>query len=204
MANKKISELTLFATANSTDEIPVNRLGMNGKLTVASLGSFSHYIGESYGGGVIFHLWKDNAGVEHGLIVSIVDLNTSSVYSNITSYTNALSTWNGQANTNALKAQVGATSGAWKHADDYSYNGFTDWYLPAIDELMLLANNRFNVNKTLSTIGGATEIPTMYPYWSSSQSGSVSTFAYNLNFSALTPSDLSKGTSARVRGIRQF
>lgn len=37
MANKKISELTLFATANSTDEIPVNRLGMNGKLTVASL-----------------------------------------------------------------------------------------------------------------------------------------------------------------------
>ena len=38
MANKKISELTLFATANSTDEIPVNRAGMNGKLTVASLG----------------------------------------------------------------------------------------------------------------------------------------------------------------------
>lgn len=37
MANKKISELTLFATANSTDEIPVNRLGMSGKLTAASL-----------------------------------------------------------------------------------------------------------------------------------------------------------------------
>lgn len=37
MANKKISELTLFPTANSTDEIPVNRLGMNGKITVSSL-----------------------------------------------------------------------------------------------------------------------------------------------------------------------
>lgn len=203
MANKKISELTLFPSAQSTDEIPVNRLGMNGKLAVSSLTS-SRYIGESYGGGVIFHLWKDNAGVEHGLIVSIVDLNTSSVYSNATSYTSALSTWDGQANTNVLKAQVLATSGAWKYADDYSYNGFTDWYLPAIDELMLLANNRFNVNKTLSTIGGATEIPTLYSYWSSTQSGAASTFAYSLNFSALTPSDISKGTSARVRGIRKF
>lgn len=37
MANKKISELTLFATANSTDEIPVNRLGMNGKISVSSI-----------------------------------------------------------------------------------------------------------------------------------------------------------------------
>jgi hypothetical protein len=37
MANKKISELTLFPSVLSTDEIPVNRSGMNGKLTVASL-----------------------------------------------------------------------------------------------------------------------------------------------------------------------
>ena len=34
-------------------------------------GNFTHYIGEEFGGGVIFHLWKDAQGIEHGLIVSL-------------------------------------------------------------------------------------------------------------------------------------
>jgi hypothetical protein len=37
-------------------------------------GLFKHYIGEYFEGGVIFHLWKDSLGEEHGLIVDIVDL----------------------------------------------------------------------------------------------------------------------------------
>lgn len=37
MANKKISELTSFPSALSTDEIPVNRSGMNGKIAVSTL-----------------------------------------------------------------------------------------------------------------------------------------------------------------------
>ena len=34
---------------------------------------FTRYIGEQFGGGVIFHVWLDSLGVEHGLIVDIVD-----------------------------------------------------------------------------------------------------------------------------------
>lgn len=48
-------------------------------------GNFTHYIGEQYGGGVIFYLWKDNAGVEHGLIVALTDQSTSQVWSNVIS-----------------------------------------------------------------------------------------------------------------------
>lgn len=201
MANKKISELTLFSTANITDQIPVNRAGMNGKLTVASLGGFSHYIGESYGGGVIFHLWKDSSGVEHGLITSIVDLGTTSVFSNITTSLGTTTTWNGQANTNLIKAQGGATSGAWKLCDDYTYSGYSDWYLPAVDEFSLLGQNRFNVNKTLSTIVGASSIGA-FIYWTSTESAGTNAWAYLSG--NLYVSEQGKSSAGKVRAIRQF
>jgi hypothetical protein len=200
MANKKISELTLFASANSTDEIPVNRLGMNGKLTVSSLSS-PRYIGESYGGGVIFYLYKDSLGVEHGLIVSIADLGTTSVFSNITTSLGTTTTWNGQTNTNLIKAQVGATSGAWKLCDDYTYSGYSDWYLPAVDEFSLLGQNRFHVNKTLSTIVGANTLGA-FTYWTSSESAGTNAWTY-LNGNKYV-SEQGKSSAGKVRAIRQF
>ena len=50
-----------------------------GNTISATGGNFTHYIGEAFGGGVIFHLWKDNAGVEHGLVVDKVNLSTAQV-----------------------------------------------------------------------------------------------------------------------------
>ena len=35
-----------------------------------SQAGFQHYIGEIFGGGVIYHLWKDSLGIEHGLIIN--------------------------------------------------------------------------------------------------------------------------------------
>lgn len=162
----------------------------------------NYWVGQSYGGGVVFHVYRDANNVEHGLIVSIVDQSTSSQYSNIIIQSvGTTTTWNGQANTNLMKAQTGATSGAWKHADDYSYGGFTDWYLPSIDELNLLFNNRFNVNKTLATIGGATEFR-YYSYWSSSEEDS-DTGIYT-NFANGVSNFTLKDSLYRVRAIRQF
>ncbi len=203
MANKKISELTTFTTALGTDQIPVNRSGMNGKLALSSLSSLSttHYIGEFFGGGVVFHVYKDSLGVEHGLIVSIVNL-ANAQYSNIVNLvSSATSTWNGQGNTNLLKAQSGATSGAWKLCDDYSNGGFTDWYLPSVDEWNLLWNNRFNVNKTLTNIVGAAQIG-YDTYWSSSEGNIVSAYVFYANLGSA--SSLSKSTAYSVRAIRQF
>ena len=35
-----------------------------------SQAGFEHYIGEIFGGGIIYYLWKDLQGIEHGLIIN--------------------------------------------------------------------------------------------------------------------------------------
>ena len=186
------------AFVNTADQRIFVRTGAN----IKELQFNSHWVGQSFGGGVVFHVYRDASNVEHGLIVSIVNQSTSSQYSNITSASvGTTTTWNGQANTNLMKAQTGATSGAWKDADDYSFGGFTDWYLPSIDELNILFNNRYNVDKTLSSIGGATLIG-IEQYWSSTEydaSTGVQIYPYNgiIDYT-------SKSSGLVVRAIRQF
>ena len=55
---------------------------MKVKLPASGGGGFNHYIGEAFGGGVIFHLWKDAGGDEHGLIVATTDTSSSAAWSN--------------------------------------------------------------------------------------------------------------------------
>ncbi len=146
-------------------------------------GGFTHYIGEEFGGGVIFHLWKDNAGVEHGLIVDKTDLSTSQVWSNIDQTLigpAAQSSWDGLSNSNAIIGQARHTNSAAALCLNSTNGGQSDWYLPSIDELSLLWHCRFNVNKSLSTIGGATVLPNSAYYWSSTESGSLN--AWNFYF----------------------
>jgi hypothetical protein len=106
-----------------------------------------------------------------------------SIWSNITDQLpGASSSWDGLSNSNAIVSQSGHTSSAALLCLDSTNGSKSDWYLPAIDELSLLLQNRFNVNKTLSTIEGATVIKTNLPlggvnrnensyYWSSSEFG---------------------------------
>jgi hypothetical protein len=82
-----------------------------------------------------------------------------------------------------------------------------DWYLPAIDELSLLWQNRFNVNRTLSgnsslgTIVGATIVSTN-TYWSSTEY--AATNAWTFNFSNGTVNNGRKDSTYYVRAIRKF
>jgi hypothetical protein len=139
---------------------------------VTNGGGFTHYIGEQFGGGVIFHLWKDSQGGEHGLIVALTDQSTGTPWSNITDQeigSSAQSSWNGLANSNAIVAQPGHTSSAAKLCLDLVSEGQSDWYLPSIDELSLLWHNRFNVNKSLSAILGAAVLPVTGIFWTSTE-----------------------------------
>lgn len=139
--------------------------------TATGGGNFTHYIGEEYGGGVIFHLWKDNAGVEHGLIVALTDQSTSQAWSNVTSAeigTSAQSSWDGLSNSNSIVGQAGHTSSAAKLCLDLVSGGQSDWYLPSIQELNMLWNNYYTVTRALSQISGATQLSNSV-YWSSSE-----------------------------------
>jgi len=135
----------------------------------------SHYVGELYGGGVVF--WVDQTG-KHGLIVSMVDLSANQIWSNVTSTLigiSAQSDWDGQSNSNAIINQNGHTSSAaqlcYNYVNaDYGTGIYDDWYLPAIGELYDLFYNFKSVQKSLDCDhNSSTTIISRKMYWSSTE-----------------------------------
>ncbi len=86
-------------------------------------------------------------------------------------------------------------------------NPIDDWYLPAIDELSLLWQNRFNVNRTLSgyssfgSISGATQIG-YNNYWSSTETAAY--VAWYFSFGGGYASSSNKDSTFYVRAVRKF
>jgi hypothetical protein len=169
-------------------------------------GGFTHYIGEQYGGGVIFHLWKDAQGVERGLVVDLTDLSSGHVWSNIDNSAigaSAQSTWDGLGNSNAIVGQAGHTSSAAALCLNSTNSSQSDWYLPSLDELSLLWQSRFNVNKSLNAIGGSTVLTySQADYWSSTEDNndSAQRFDFGQGFSGYS----AKNSLGKVRAIRAF
>lgn len=188
---------TIFLSNGGFVKLPT--VGGNG-------GGFVHYIGEKFGGGVIFHLWKDSSGIEHGLIADTANIGLSEVWSNNSNLIgpSAQSSWNGLANNNAIVAQAGHINSAASLCLNSINGGQNDWYLPSIDELNLLLLNRFNVNKSLSKIVGATLLEFDYGYWSSSEHSNGNAMGYDYTNGAGAPISLTKGWYLRVRPIRSF
>ena len=172
--------------------------------TATGGGNFTHYIGEEYGGGVIFHLWKDNAGVEHGLIVALTDQSISQAWSNVTSAeigTSAQSSWDGLSNSNSIVGQAGHTSSAAKLCLDLVSGGQSDWYLPSIQELNMLWNNYYTVTRALSQISGATQLSNSV-YWSSSEDDDNDAWAFYFDTGSTYSND--KTDADCVRAVRAF
>jgi hypothetical protein len=183
---------------------PIGATGPQGPAGPSGSGGFVHYPGEAFGGGVVFHVYKDGIGAEHGLIVALTNQSDAQVWSNVTNeLAGATSSWNGLANSNAIVAQAGHTNSAAKICLDYEAGGFNDWYLPSKYEINQLYGNLYNVNKSLTSISGATEI---FPsnsggvYWSSSELGSG--FAWYLDTTGIFSGD--KDLAYQVRAVRAF
>jgi hypothetical protein len=116
--------------------------------------SNAFYIGQSYGGGIIFYI--DGTG-KHGLIAAIDHPPIFAAWGCILTLIGGTSTaiGTGQANTSAIIGGCGEASTAARICDDLVRNGFSDWFLPSRDELVQAA--------LLGEFGGA------YDYWSSSE-----------------------------------
>jgi hypothetical protein len=99
----------------------------------------AHYIGESFGGGRVFHVY-DNG--KHGLIVSTEDQSSGGVLWYNGSYitTNAFRDGvnAGLLNTERIILSQGAGNYAAQLAANYKGGGYGDWYLPSAYELGLL------------------------------------------------------------------
>lgn len=163
----------------------------------------SRYIGELYGGGIVFHIWRGPDGEEHGLIASLNNLSTGHMWSNV-QYTligpDAQSIWDGAANTQAIIAQDGHTTSAAQLCTDYTGGGLTDWYLPAIDELILLYNQRYDINRNLAETPGADLVE--YWYWTSTENAFND--ARHFYFYLGSTNSSFKYKESFVRAVRRF
>ena len=173
------------------------------KVKLPNIYGFTHYIGEVFGGGVVFHLWKDTLGIEHGLIVDKTSLSTSQCFSNVLNLigSSAQSLWDGVSNCNAIVGQSGHTSSAAALCLNSTNGGQSDWYLPSIDELRLLWQNSFNVNKSLSSTGSATACD----YMSSTEISADRNVALNFLTGGFVNGYKSvNGNNINVRAVRAF
>jgi hypothetical protein len=150
-------------------------------------------IGKIFGGGVIFYL--DNTG-QHGLICATSDQIQGVRWNNGTVLLIGTSTLvgTGQSNTSAIVNAQGAGIYAASICDQLVLNGYTDWFLPSIDELQLIYNQK-------AVIGGFTG-PYEY-YWSSSEYITGSVFLWSMVQGGRAWAG-TYDTGASVRAIRAF
>ena len=150
-------------------------------------------IGQSYQGGIIFYI--DGTGL-HGLISATTNQSTSLRWYN-GSYitTGATGTLIGTGNTNTTKITTSSGTGSYaaKICYDLVLNGYSDWFLPAKDELSLMYTNLKLLN-----LGSFNSVN----YWSSTEYSSTS--SYYVSFSSGLSYTSTKSNTFYVRAIRAF
>ena len=178
--------------------------------TAAALaGNGGHYIGEKFGGGVIFHLYRDSTGTEHGLIIAANYISISTAWDSTPSclagtcvnVRYAESTYNGSGNSAAIMNDVNSSLTAAAQCIAYNSGGFTDWYMPSLQELNMLWNNLFDVNRTMESMANA-QTMRFAVYWSSTEVDAIG--AWNFSFMTGQASYWDKITTYHLRAIRKF
>jgi hypothetical protein len=178
--------------------------------TIGSAGGLTHYIGELFGGGIVVSVWKDTQGVEHGLIASLTDLSsgiqwTTPAFHQIEIGPTAQSSGDGLANTNAIIAQAGAgTDYAAGLCKAYNAGGYSDWYLPAINELLQCYNSLQIVNEVLGDANGflSPDINSSV-YYSSTEYSYEFMRSKNFGYADFS-NERFKGSFEVVRAVRRF
>jgi hypothetical protein len=154
------------------------------------------YLGQDTLGGIVYYIYSDSTGSQHGLIVSKTETGSTGLQIQNNTSTNATSTFDGTLNTSQLLSTGGAMT--W-----LTTNFSSAWYIPSVDELNLLLNARYHMNKTATAIN-ATLLPSngIAEYWSSTEVSS-DYFIYVDFFWGRTNAGL-KQYGKRVRAIRKF
>jgi hypothetical protein len=159
-----------------------------------------HFIGESYGGGIVFYVY-DNG--QHGLIAAITDQNGGApirwyggTFANTRARADGVGA--GLKNTAIIISNQGAVDGAAFAAtvcNEYSVTvagvAYGDWYLPSKHELNLLY-----LQKTI--VGGFASVF----YWSSLEVDDNRAWFQDFDFGGR--GGISKSVTYRVRAVRAF
>ena len=183
-----VAGLTIYNTSKNGNET------YNGTSWVTN----THYIGENYGGGIVFYVY-DNG--QHGLIAATADQSTGIRWyggSNTNTRARADGVGAGLKNTSIIIANQGPVDGnafAATVCNEYSVTvgGVTygDWYLPSKYELNLLYLQK-------AVVGGFAYTN----YWSSSEYVANYAWYQGFNYGGQYYND--KGNAYYVRAVRAF
>ena len=194
---------TTYKLINVTDANTHSSSDFTG--TTATI-TVTHYVGESYGGGIVFYV---SDGGAHGLIAATVNQSTSIQWYNGTSTTTTATgttIGSGRANTNAIIAAQGPTETSYAAglARAYRGGGYADWYLPSKDELYAMytkigQGNFLNVAPLPNTNIGNFAFAN---YWSSSEGGLG--LAWTKSFNGGSEDNFRKDATFHIRAIRSF
>ena len=123
---------------------------------------------------------------------------TTIKWSNITTAigTTGTAIGTGKTNTEAILAQAGFTDGAAKNCDNFSVNGYDDWFLPSQGELELMYDNL-----RLYSVGNFS-IVSPASYWSSSEVSATN--AYRHKFDSDIQDSVGKTSPYKYRPVRRF
>jgi hypothetical protein len=206
VANTPTDSFTIIGSKEISTSIAGDTLTING---------WDYEIGQYVPteGGVIFHRWLSLTpggspgfgSVQNYLVVDTSNLSASAQWASLNvNISNVESTWDGKTNTTNLIAAGGAggiTAGtAAVLCDTSTNNGKTDWYLPAIDELFKIYNNRWDVSQGI-TLGSGTQLD-FSTYWSSTELDTST--AWDFSFYNGTANYNNKNNSYYVRAVRKF
>lgn len=198
------------------DTLILDGVSYNWSSIVAGGGSqFTYEIGQYVvaESGVIAHRWLSTtpngiptAGTtENYIVVDLNDLSSSAQWASLSvDIPNVESTYDGQTNTAnliAAGAASGITVGTPAQLCDVSINGGkSDWYLPAIDELNKLYQNRWEVAQGINLAAGTQLL--YVPYWSSTEISTSRAWNFSLTNGFATNSN--KSIAGYVRAVRRF
>jgi len=168
----------------------------------------SYTIGDFAQGGIV--IWVDETG-QHGLVCAKEDLSTG-IRWYAGDYTNTMAKGDGplsgEMNTGIIISNQGYGDGstyAARVCAEYKVTEgsktFGDWYLPSIEELNLMYQNKATINATATANGGS--VFTNYIYWSSTEHSTYASWGQNFDIGTQN-AELDKLNANPVRAIRAF